>query len=370
MENNKVSVIVPVYNGEDYIEETLQRILAGTYEDLEIVTVIDGCHDRSQEICQQMAERDARVKVFYKENGGIAAARNYGIAQATGAYIALCDQDDLVEPEMYERIVTSMVREEAEFGVCSCGKMVDGSKIPLETFDDGVLEGEAIYEELLYPILFNGYQVPISMTEKNRYPDIWKSVIRKDFWDRHQLDFHSYVSFEDDFLLIVKILSLACKVCTVSYCGYLWRINMASESHSRKYIADIGQKQRMWVQDVCDSIALTTMNQEHQQLIKQVMNCRMYVDAILNLCSPFRKESFGELRQYYDKNIYCHSFEESIVAGKYAQKQFPMQYVLLRILRGHHTYASYFAARLLAFVVDRVYQSSFLMKLDSIMKGK
>lgn len=370
MEEHKVSVIIPVYNGQDYIQETVQHILQGTYHNLEIIIVIDGCHDNSQKICQQMAERDARIRVFYKENGGIAKARNYGIAKATGTYIALCDQDDIVEAGMYENLVQALDITGAEMGVCSCGKSVDGTVIPLEQFDDRTLEDSAIWEELLFPIIFSGYKVPVKMTTNNRYPNIWKSLIRRDFWEEQKLSFHSYVSFEDDFLMMVRILSVAKRVCTVSYMGYLWRVNMASKSHARKYIDEIGSKQRLWVEDVSQSVALSAMSEEQKHLVEQVTTCRMYVDAVLNLCGPYRKETFGQIPKYFENNIYSMEFEDAIAAWEYAEKKFPMQYVILRTLRKKHTYLSYFAAKTLVFLVDRVYQSKFLMKIDSLMKGK
>lgn len=370
MEEHKVSVIIPVYNGQDYIQETIQHILQGSYQNLEIITVIDGCHDNSQKICQKMAEKDERIRVFYKENGGIAKARNYGIVQATGTYIAFCDQDDIVEPKMYENLVQTMDATAAEIGVCSCGKHVEGSVIPLEQFDDRILEGCEVWEELLFPIIFSGYKVPVSMTTNNRYPNIWKSLIRRDFWEEQKLSFHAYVSFEDDFLMMVRILSVAKKVCTVSYMGYLWRVNMASESHARKYIEEIGRKQRLWVQDVCESVALSDMSEEQKHLVEQVTSCRMYVDAVLNLCSPYRKEPLGQISKYFEDNIYCMEFEDAIDAWRYTERKFPMQYVILRTLRKKHTYRSYFAAKTLVFLVDRVYQSKLLMKIDSLMKGK
>lgn len=83
--------------------------------------------------------------------------------------------------------------------------------------------------------------MPVARSNVNRPPSIWKALIRKEFWERYKLHFHAYVSFEDDLLMTVQILSLATKVCTVSYRGYLWRINMQSESHARKYIDDIGK---------------------------------------------------------------------------------------------------------------------------------
>lgn len=370
MEKSKVSIIIPVYNGEKYIGETIQHILNSTYLNLEVIAVIDGCHDRSKVICESLSKKDTRVHVYCKENGGIADARNYGISYATGKYIALCDQDDIVEPEMYTLLVQSMESVDAELGMCSCGKLVNGTVIPLEVYNDRNLTGPEIYEQLLFPIVFNGYKVPINMTSDNRYPNIWKCLIQRKFYESNCLNFHSYVSFEDDLLMLVRILSIAHMVCTSSYMGYLWRVNMKSESHARKYVESIGEKQRLWVQDITESVKCADLNENERHLIAQVTNCKMYVDAVLNLCSPYRKEHISEFKQYFSENIYQYEFRDSIKAVKYAEKNYPMQYILLRMLKHTHIYITFCTAKILVFLVDCMYRNKYLMKIDSFLKGK
>lgn len=86
-----VSIIIPVYNGEKYVEKCVKSIQANTYPNLEIIMINDGSTDNSLEVCQRLAEKDSRIKVFSKENGGIAAARNFGVKKATGKYICFVD---------------------------------------------------------------------------------------------------------------------------------------------------------------------------------------------------------------------------------------------------------------------------------------
>ena len=109
-----VSVVIPVYNGAKYIEKTIRTILNSTYQNLEIIAVVDGSPDNSLAVCQKLSQEDARVKTFYKDNGGIPDARNYGIERATGEYICVCDQDDLVQPAMYEHMVERLDAEKAD----------------------------------------------------------------------------------------------------------------------------------------------------------------------------------------------------------------------------------------------------------------
>ena len=93
-----VSVIVPVYNVEKYLPECLDSILASTYSNLEIILVDDGSPDNSPQICDEYTLKDSRIKVIHQENQGLVAARNIGLASATGTYIGFVDSDDVVSP--------------------------------------------------------------------------------------------------------------------------------------------------------------------------------------------------------------------------------------------------------------------------------
>ena len=101
----KVSVIVPVYNAEKYLQECVDSILGQTLADLELILVDDGSTDTSPALCDRYAEQDARVKVIHKPNGRAASARNAGIRAASGDYVAFVDSDDWVSAEMYEKML-------------------------------------------------------------------------------------------------------------------------------------------------------------------------------------------------------------------------------------------------------------------------
>ena len=93
---NLVSVIVPVYNILDCLERCVDSLLAQTYKEIEILLVDDGSTDGTGTLCDQLAEKDSRIRVFHKENGGSSSARNVGIQQARGEYLGFVDSDDYV----------------------------------------------------------------------------------------------------------------------------------------------------------------------------------------------------------------------------------------------------------------------------------
>ena len=112
------SVIIPIYNSEEYLARCIDSVLAQTAGDFELILVDDGSKDRSGDICKEYQEKDSRIKYIRKENAGVSAARNTGIEYATGAYIGFIDSDDEISPDMYENLLTAATRSGADIAVC------------------------------------------------------------------------------------------------------------------------------------------------------------------------------------------------------------------------------------------------------------
>ena len=118
-----ISVIVPVYKVEPYLDRCVQSIADQTYRNLEIILVDDGSPDSCPAMCDAWAKRDSRVRVIHKLNGGLSDARNAGMKAASGEYTAFVDSDDWIEPEMLERLLRAMERDGSDIAACSV-KMV------------------------------------------------------------------------------------------------------------------------------------------------------------------------------------------------------------------------------------------------------
>lgn len=116
--DKKVSIIVPVYNVEKYIDECVRSLIGQTYQSLEIILVDDASADRCGAICDAYAEQDSRIIVIHKPNGGAASARNAGLDAATGDYICFVDSDDMVLPEYVQTLAQTMEAENADAAVC------------------------------------------------------------------------------------------------------------------------------------------------------------------------------------------------------------------------------------------------------------
>ena len=107
MSDKLVSIIIPVYNSQDYLQKCLDSVLCQTYKNIEVILVDDGSTDRSAAICDDFHQRDQRVKVFHRENMGASLARKFGLSVANGQFIQFVDSDDWIKPFMTEKLICS-----------------------------------------------------------------------------------------------------------------------------------------------------------------------------------------------------------------------------------------------------------------------
>ncbi len=124
----EISIIVPVYKVEEYLEKCVDSILAQTFTDIEVILVDDGSPDRSGVICDEYAAKDPRVKVIHKENGGLSSARNAGIEVAKGRYLGFVDSDDYIAPDMYQLLYEDITREQADLAICGIYDVYEGKE--------------------------------------------------------------------------------------------------------------------------------------------------------------------------------------------------------------------------------------------------
>ena len=176
----KVSVIVPVYNVEKYINKCLDSLVNQTLKDMEIIVVNDGTKDNSQAIIDKYVKKYKNVKSFIKENGGLSSARNYGLEYATGEYIAFLDSDDYVETDMYEKMYKKAIEKNFDMVVCDLKYIY-----PNKTVD----AYSNVYEDIV-----DANKIKESML--NIYPAAWNKIFKRDLF-KNNIRFKDKVWFED-----------------------------------------------------------------------------------------------------------------------------------------------------------------------------
>ena len=167
-ERAKISIIVPVYGVEKYIENCIASLCAQTFGNLEILLIDDGSKDRSGQICDEWAKKDERIRVFHIENGGQSRARNVGLEKVTGDYIGFVDGDDMATPEMYEILLNLMIEHNAQIAECN---FTGRKSAEPDVLEDGTLVEmcgrEAIRKQL-------------DLRESSRYPStsLWSKLFK------------------------------------------------------------------------------------------------------------------------------------------------------------------------------------------------
>ena len=151
-----ISVIIPIYKVEAYLEKCIESVRDQTYQDIEIILVDDGSPDNCGAVCDRYQKMDERVKVLHKENGGLSDARNKGLDIATGEYVLFVDSDDFIHPNMIELLYYSLQETDADISVCGFKTVGEKDRI---SFDSGVKQGKRE--------IFEGQEVMNQLRHKN-----------------------------------------------------------------------------------------------------------------------------------------------------------------------------------------------------------
>ncbi len=194
---NTVSIIIPIYNAQKYIEACLDSILKQTYQDFEVILVDDGSSDATGSICDHYARKNMGITVYHRENAGVSASRNFGLAHATGKYILFVDADDTIEPDMLEGCILLAEKNNAELVICSFRYYMteDNRKV------ENSLQNEVFVTE---KELFDHWFTELVDTEILNPP--WNKLIRRDLLDRNHIQFNEKFSICEDMAFSIQIL--------------------------------------------------------------------------------------------------------------------------------------------------------------------
>lgn len=152
--NKKISIVVPIYNVENYLDKCISSIVNQTYGELEIILVDDGSKDNSSKICDEWKEKDSRIKVIHKENGGLSSARNAGLEVATGEYIMFEDSDDWLVNDIVEKCVARIENDDSDMVIFGYRKVdEEGKDLGNFTFGNDTYSREELSEQLHKRIL-------------------------------------------------------------------------------------------------------------------------------------------------------------------------------------------------------------------------
>ena len=211
MENIKISVVIPIYRVEQYLERCVESVLNQTFRNLEIILVNDGSPDACPAMCDEFQKKDTRIKVIHKENGGLASARNAGMRIATGKYLFFLDSDDWLELDGLEMLSRVAEEQKVDFvryrairtGWPGMEENVACMVEPIRELREGYYSREQIVAEV-YPRLL----VTPKLT-MGAIVGAWGSLYRLEFLKENYLEFYEEVKFSEDLVFSANVVRSA-----------------------------------------------------------------------------------------------------------------------------------------------------------------
>lgn len=208
-----ISVIIPVYEVEQFLDKCIKSVICQTYNNLEIILVDDGSLDRSGSICDKWAKQDFRIKVIHKENGGLSDARNVGLQIASGKYVSFIDSDDWISPKMFEILIEQFQENNfCDVSICKIKKVYTENDV-IESEDKKntfLISGKEALKELIYDHMS---QV------------VWNKLYRKSLIENIYFEVGKY--HEDEFWSY-QVMGKARMVALTNYVGYFYRQRQGS----------------------------------------------------------------------------------------------------------------------------------------------
>lgn len=258
-----VSIIIPVYNVEKYLKKCVNSVVKQTYDKLEIILVDDGSADNSGNMCDKLALKDSRIRVFHKTNGGLSDARNFGIKRANGNFITFIDSDDIVAVNLIAHLMKLIKEYDADISICDPVHIFSKIKEEYEFKDPSKIVS-----------LTHTQALNLMFYQKDFLVSAWGKLYKKSFFDK--VEFPVGMLFED-IAIMYKLFSKAKRIVysDAQYYGYYHRENSITTNAFSKKDLDILK--------ICDSLQIFA--KEHPELKKSIRcyvinaNFRIYLNA-------------------------------------------------------------------------------------------
>ncbi len=311
MSSEKVSVIVPVYNVEEYLPRCIDSVINQTYKNLEIILVDDGSPDNCPRMCETYAERDERIKVIHKENGGLASARNAGLKIAVGAYITFVDSDDYIKSDMLERMIT--LAED---------KNADVVQIAFEREKFGLVESDVAENEI--KTIVGDENIRLYALDRILRPEACGKLYRAELFKN--IEFDSEIKYAEDVEFGLRFYkNVKCSVVSNEKM-YFYSVNQNSLTASSLSPGRLAEPEML----LNAALAERDCAWLYKCILFRYVRCAF---AVLNrMVSENRGETYGELR----KGLMMLKFD--VFFDKYIGAKYKMGMVALMLCKSFEQY--------------------------------
>ncbi|MGN0308214.1 MAG: glycosyltransferase family 2 protein [Lachnospiraceae bacterium] len=286
-----ISIIIPVYNVENYIEDCINSILQQEYQDWELLLIDNGSEDNSGDICMRLAKQEARIRFFYQqENRGVSAARNLGMEKARGEYITFVDADDWIKPDFLWVLWEMSQQTQADMAICGYERVCLKDRELLGKAKESAAAGQKSYytEEYTRERYFGDY-----LLEGNTH--CWGILYTRQLLEH--LEFREDLSIGEDLLFLIDGAVKASKIIITDYRGYCYFVNTAGameKPFTPSYMDQI----------TCWQEAEKKLTGRYPRLQRKVESIRLV--SVLLVVGKLARLSKTEQRQYQKEQSYCH----------------------------------------------------------------
>lgn len=209
----KISIIVPIYNAELYLNECIDSIISQSYNNIELILINDGSKDNSEKICLNYANKDKRIKYIYQKNAGVSAARNNGVKESSGEYILFVDSDDFLEKDALSQIIENIKNVDL---LCFGYKAVYTDKSINNCLQSELCDLNTIKEKILLDNNIGGF--------------LWNKLFLSKIIKNNELKFNQKIHFCEDLLFVTEYIKYCKKIKYINQCLYHYRMRKSSAS--------------------------------------------------------------------------------------------------------------------------------------------
>lgn len=291
-----ISVVVPVYKVEKYLDECVSSILSQTYNNIEVILVDDGSPDNCPAMCDEWAKRDSRVRVIHKPNGGLSDARNAGIDASTGKYLMFIDSDDYIKPNMAEKLYETIRAEDAD--ICACNLIAcyeDREEIV------GAREYVSAGPEKILRMIYDQTAFPITA---------WNKLYKRECFDRVRFPKGKICEDAATTYLFVHNSKRVVKIPDALYCYRIRPESIMTSSFSKKRM----DEEEAWRDNYL------FMEEHYPNLKKEAFS--FYLQKVVMLAGGVPGKGRGEFSEEYNylKKIVEKNYFYILFAGKFSLK--------------------------------------------------
>lgn len=303
MDNSLVSIIIPIYNVEQYLDRCIKSVINQTYKNIEIILVDDGSTDKCPEICDQYAQKDNRIVVIHKENGGLSSARNAGMKVLKGEYMLFVDSDDWIKENTVEELLQIAIEHDVDFVrftpvTANHPQKEDGTPVDFGTEDfmeNGIYDREKIRKDI-FPRLFVTSQLTMGPIVA-----AWRSLYKSKFLLDNNLYFYEDIKYSEDAIFSARVV-YNCEKFYYLKGGYYYNYFYNSNSITKSF------KKDRW--DVCKKLSIRFKEDFEHKKDYDFTN-QIYLEDIYNVLNALgQRKCLNSLsdRYKYIKNIFDDEF--------------------------------------------------------------